>query len=262
MYTKAAALNSDTHRALRWQPRQGYAFAAGIHSAPLSANEFFTAARDLAIIFARPDEKAEPTPLAVLGLTAGQNLYVDGAGAWSGRFVPMSVASYPFAVLGRPDENGAFGVVIDEDYAGFSSADGERLFNDDGSQTTFLQERLRLLNDYQVEVERTRRLCAELARLDLLISRSVQVTGPDGKSHQLDGCWMVEEARIGRLSDADLLGLARSGALALITAHLMSLANLDGLPARKGSAAPAAGADAGAADGHADGAAAAAAAAQ
>jgi hypothetical protein len=230
MFAKPVVLNRETHRELLFQPAGAYGFAAGLHAAPLCASEFFPAAKEYAIVFARAAD-GSAFPVIVLGLHQDENCFVSSDGQWHARYVPFAVRSYPFTAVESTD-TGSLQVVIDESYPGFDATVGTPLFGDTGDPTPELQEKMQFLQAYQREVIQTRRFAAELGRLGLLIERSAQLRAGDSAQFNLNGFWIVDEVRLNALEDADLLRLTRQGHLALITAHLLSISNLGLLPPR------------------------------
>jgi len=223
-FAKPVALNSNTHRSLRFRPEGGFRFAADLHAAPLGASEFFVAAREYAIVFVRGAAE-EAMPVVVLGLKKDENLFVSEDGHWNARYLPLSIRSYPFASIEAKD-SARMQVVIDEAYPGFGDTEGTALFAEGGEPATELQNTLRVLQAQRHDIVQTRRLGAELSGLGLLTERSAQLQVAGGEQFKLDGFCLVDEAKLNALADADLLRLARQGDLALITAHLMSINNL------------------------------------
>jgi hypothetical protein len=227
-FAKPVALNSNTHRQLRFRPSGGFRFAAGDHVAPLGASEFFVAAKEYAIVFVRSGGDA-PTPVVVLGLKDHENLFISADGRWNARYVPLSIRSYPFTSV-ESDAN--LQVVIDEGYAGFNETEGTALFADGGEPAPALQGTLNLLTAQRHDIQQTRRLGAEMDRLGLLTERTAELRMAGGERFKINGFSLVDEAKLNALDDAELLNLARQGHLALITAHLLSIGNL-GLLATK-----------------------------
>ena len=78
---------------------------------------------------------------------------------------------------------------------------------------------------------RTRLFVERLQALDLLIPRVLEVVRKDQAPTVLQGFSVVDEGRLLALGDTQLLELARSGFLAWIYAHLMSLGNVQELAA-------------------------------
>ncbi len=230
MLTKPVALNSDTHRQLRFRPMGGFSFASDLHSAPLCASEFYAAAKEYAILFVRTG-KGEAVPMVVLGLRQQQNLFVSADGRWQGRYLPVSMRSYPFAYI-ENSESSRLQILIDEAYPGFDPAQGTALFGETGEPSPELQQKLKSLQAQHRDNGQTRRLGAELIRLGLLVEHHAQLQAAGDARFQLNGFCIVDEEKLAALDDADMLRLARQGQLSLITAHLLSISNLGLLPHR------------------------------
>ena len=74
------AISSTTHADKRWKRYDSYAFAAHDALAPLVAQELPRAVLHLPIAFVAQD--GQFTPVAVLGIQPGQNLFVAPEGRW------------------------------------------------------------------------------------------------------------------------------------------------------------------------------------
>jgi hypothetical protein len=125
-------------------------------------------------------------------------------------------------------------VAVDEDFTGLGlQLEGELLFGEDGEPTPHLQAVMRFLNDFDDAAERTRPVGPHLASLGLLKEMRAQGPLPGGRQFSVDGFLVVDENKLAGLPDAAVLALHRSGLLALIHAHLLSLSNLHALVERK-----------------------------
>ena len=230
-YQKPVQLNSDLHLKTRLGSLVGnFSFSKETNSIPLAAVEFFDTAREYPIAFTGKEGGAL-FPIALIGVRQNENLFVSPEGKWEGRYIPAFVRRYPFVLAEKQDAED-FNVYLDESYAGFGAADGERLFTDNGEHTPLLKQALEFLSTYQGEIKRTRLFVERLQALDLLIPRVLEVVRPNEQPMVLQGFSVVDEQRLSSLSDADLLELARSGLLAWIHAHLMSLGNVTALSER------------------------------
>ncbi len=230
-YQRPIPLNSDIHRKTRLGPaRNDFSFCAQTNSIPLAAVEFFDTAREYPIAFTGRD--AGPMfPIALVGVRQNENLFVNAAGRWEGRYIPAFVRRYPFVLAEKQDADD-FNVYLDEAYPGFGADQGERLFTDEGEHTPLLKQALDFLSTYQGEIKRTRLFVERLQSLELLVPRVMEVVRPGQQPMVLEGFSVVDEQRLQALDDAKLLELARSGLLAWIHAHLMSLANVAHLAER------------------------------
>jgi hypothetical protein len=229
-YQKPIALNRETHKNLKVRSMPSFAYAAGINSVPLTCNEFAAAARQLPILFV-PDARQQPSPIALLGLRRDENLFVEADGRWSGNYIPAFIRRYPYVLIegNVPNE---LTVGIDAAYPGFNTEVGEPMFAEDGSEGPGLKRAIEFLNAYRVDAQRTRDLAAQLQRLDLLIPRAINVQHKDGSQFSLDGFFVVDEQRLGKLDEKEAGNLLRSGHLAWIYMHLLSIHNIADLSTR------------------------------
>ena len=245
-YQKPVQLNVDVHRTTRLGSLAGdFSFSTQTNSIPLAAVEFFDTAREYPIAFTGQEGGAF-FPIALFGVRQNENLFVSTEGKWLGKYIPAFVRRYPFVLAEKQDADD-FNVFIDEAYPGFGAADGERLFEGSGDHSPLLKQALEFLSTYQGEIKRTRLFVERLQALDLLIPRVLEVVRKDQPALVLQGFSVVDEGRLMALGDAQLVELARSGLLAWIYAHLMSLGNVSELASRLDARLTAAGAPADAA---------------
>ena len=245
LHKKPVALDRVKHRATRLDTGlRDMNLVKTLNAFFVAGTEFVDACRDYPVVWvaAGKDDagKAQVAPIAVFGLSAGQNLCVDGD-TWRVRYVPAMIRLYPFA-LARVAPNEML-MVIDEAWAGIGDK-GEALFLADGTATEFTANVQKQLEQFETEVERTKLAGALLLEKDLLREMRFDATMPGGNKISVDGFLTVDEAKLAALSDADMLALARNGVLGLIHAHQISLGNMSRLAdwhvARMAQAAPAA----------------------
>lgn len=234
-YTRPVVLNREQHRRLRvLQDEARYGFARRINSVPVVGSEFAACAVHYPIVFVGKDAGAM-MPAALLGVRDSENLFVDAQGRWEVDYVPAFVRRYPF-VLAETDGEDAderYNVCFDEAFDGLGeSEDGVRLFEDDGEPAPFLLGALDFLREYQTQAEATGTFMTQLVELDLLVERHLEVQRSDGERLNLNGFHVIDDERLQALDDAQIVSLFRSGALAWIEAHRLSLARVGELSAR------------------------------
>ena len=223
-YKEPVALNVEQHRELTVSPSPaGYAFAAAAHTVMLSAVEFFEACRDYPIIFA-PAADGSITPLALLGIQPGENLFVDESGAWKATYIPAYVRRYPYILADTGAQE--FPVCIDQTFDGLNIEGGQRLFNDEGEPTDYCRHIQAFVQDFQGQLLSSTQFTAKMRELELLTPIDANVQLNDGRQFQLQGLLVVDENRLARLGDVAVLDLFRKGYLGLIYAHLASIKNL------------------------------------
>ena len=225
-YEKPVLLDREKHRRRRVKPSAGFAFARKANSVYLAGVEFNEACKEYAIVFTRSGT-GRIVPVVMLGLRARENLFVDDQDQWTGRYVPAFVRRYPFVLAELPGQ--ALGVCIDEAYGGLSDQEGEALFDAQGQDTPFLRNALDFLTQYQREYLRTEAFCQRLEQAGLLMEMNARADLVDGRSFTVGSLLVVDEKKLLALPDAVALSLFRSGELHLVSMHLMSLSNMQGL---------------------------------
>ncbi|HET8748864.1 MAG TPA: SapC family protein [Ramlibacter sp.] len=223
-YEKPALLDREKHRHRRVTLNGGFAFARKSNSLYLAAVEFNEACKEYPIVFTR-SPNGKTVPVAVLGLRDRENLFVDGQARWVARYLPAFLRRYPFVLAELPGD-GSLAVCIDEAYPGLGDTEGEALFEADGKETPFLKQTLDFLTRYQREAARTEAFCKKLEEHGLLKETSARADLRDGRSFTVNGLLVVDEEKLMKLPDAVALEMLRSGELHLITAHLLSLSNI------------------------------------
>lgn len=230
-YERPVPLNREAHKDLRINPLLNLGFSAKAHSTPLACVEFPMAAHSFPILFAG-ESPEDLNPIALLGIRQNENLMVDENGHWAtGDYIPAFIRRYPFVLAERQegdDNRDNYAVFLDEAYEGFSTEEGQRLFNEDGSDAEVLKQAVSFLGEFQQHIERTRQFMRKLHELDLLVERNIEVRMP-GKDTIINGLHVVDEQKLHALDAQTLHSLMQDGTLAWIFAHLLSMTNLDRL---------------------------------
>jgi hypothetical protein len=212
-------------------------FAQRGNAIPISYTEFQPVARDYPIVFTSGDRGETFAAVAVLGVTAGENLFCE-AGAWAPKmYVPAYARRYPFCMARvKVDQVERKDRLICVEKSRLDEAAGEALFDSAGQPLEKWSALQRLLSEYEADLERSREACALLLDYGLLEPFSVQAKPRDGGSAlQLTGMHRVAEKKLEGLNAAQLKNLMRKGVLGRIYMHLLSLQNFARLLERKGA---------------------------
>ena len=227
-YDKPVALNKVTHKDSKIAPlRNDFGFARNTNSVILAGVEFTEAAKEYPIVFAQAGDTV--VPVALLGLRNEENLFIKEDGGWDARYVPAFVRRYPFVLAETGGEWNQRAVCIDESYAGFGEGDGESLFEDGGEPTAILKQAMDFLEEYRRQYVRTETFVKRLQDNDLLMPLNARVDLVDGKQFALTGLLAVDEKKLLQLSDEKALEFFKSGELAWVYCHLMSLGCMAGM---------------------------------
>lgn len=230
IYRSAVPVTGARHFDCSVEARQDYAFSGEVNSVPLMAVEFPFAASEYPIVFVASEN--DVLPAVILGLRDKQNLYLTEDGAWDAKYVPAFVRRYPF-VFSKDEDR--FLLCIDERFEGFNrEGRGERLFDQDGKPTQYVESVLKFLQDYQAHFQRTQAFCAKLKELDLFEPMQAQVSFGPGSQFSLSGFMAIDRAKLKALSGETLSALAKTDELELMYLHLNSMRIFDRLKDRLG----------------------------
>ena len=238
LYRQPVLLTREQHAGQRVAPVRDWGVARHLNAVPVTAIEFVEAAREFPIAFVPAGQDAQGrvqvSPVLLLGLREGENLFVGPEGAWLATYLPAFLRRYPFAYTA--DETGQLNLVVDAAWPGFGGEAGETVLDAAGEPTPVLQAVRQLLDNFERETLRTRVLCERLVAHNLLRGGEIQGTGPDGQPLNAGGFYMVDEVRLATLPDDAVLELHRLGLLGLLHAHRVSMGHVQTLARRLGTA--------------------------
>ena len=200
----------------------------------ITLREFADAGREFPILFVRSNPengKETVAPVAVFGLKAGENLFIDGD-SWSGNYLPAMVRAYPFT-MARIEGSDRWAMVFDNAWPGVGRESGKPLFDDKGEATEFLNNIHKFVQELESDIERTRQACASLLELRLLKPMRFDATLANGESLSVDGFLTIDDEAIAKLDDKQLAGLYRNGLLGVLITHSLSLGNMRRLVDRR-----------------------------
>ena len=244
-YSKPEPLSRELHGKLGLRRMERpFGFAAASNVVPLTVAEFPVAGICYPIIFA--GERYQP--LAVMGVSAGSNLFVKADGSFEvGAYIPAYIRRYPF-VLASDQAREQLVVCIDRDASMLGEDYDLAFFDEKGEPTDYTNGCIQFCNDFETEGRRTESFISLLRELDLFeVKQSTFTpTNPDGTAGQVQPIaeyFAVSEEKLKALSMEKTKALVDNGALGQIYAHLMSLVGWDRLItlalAAQGQAAPA-----------------------
>ena len=230
-YSKPEPLTAQTHGTMGVKRMDGpFGFAKTGHVVPLTVGEFQLAAVCGPIIFVGDDK----TPLAVMGLNPGENMFVTDDGVFeAGVYVPAYVRRYPF-VFANDQAAGQMILCIDRD-AEFVVEGGDMPFFDaKGEPSEYTNSCIEFCNNYEIERQRTNSFVQLLRALDLFELKTATFTptnedGSAGEPQKIAEYWGVSEEKLKKLSGEQMIELRDNGALSQIYAHLLSLVGWDRL---------------------------------
>jgi hypothetical protein len=223
-----------------------FRFAENAQALPLQASEFGAAAKSYPIVFAGDDR----TPMAVMGIRANENLFVQDGVIEPDIYIPAFIRRYPFVLANNsPTANQADAsrmiVCIDCGAEALTEGGDVPLF-ENGQLSTFAQQMVEFCSNFEIERQRTENFVNRLKKLDLFETKQVTFTPSDetntpGEPVLIADYFAISEEKLAAVPAEALMELHTSGALRQIYAHLDSAQNWEGLLARSVISAPVAG---------------------
>jgi hypothetical protein len=208
---------------------------------PISHTEFQLVGRDYPIVFTSGDGGKIFAAVAVMGISAGENLFHSERGWERSIYIPAYARRYPFCMakvtLDKVEQKNR---LICVEKTALDDDGGEAMFDAAGKPSERWTSLERLLTEYEADLERSREMCALLGDYGLLEPFTMQATlnkDQGGGAMQLTGMHRVAEKNLENLNAAQLKNLMRKGVLARIYMHLLSLENFARLLERKAAVA-------------------------
>lgn len=227
MFEQLVPVNKARHATKKIRQIEGFGFASQFHIASVMVHEFARASAIYPVVFLEDKEKDEFRPVVLMGLDAGENLFVSTTGKWEASYVPAIIRRYPFA-LASTDQEGQFTVCIDEASDLISDAEGVALFDEKGEPSEAIENVKRYLGELQQMEAFTREFCKYFAEHNLFTPLNMRVQQAD-QAKNITGCYVVNEERLNNLSNERFLEMREKRYLPAVYAHLVSLGQIERL---------------------------------
>jgi hypothetical protein len=219
-YQDPRPLDSQAHRSLSLKDGLGFAFTDKVNAVPVNLVEMPQVCHFYPIAFS-PDANA--TPVAILGLRDGENLFVGKDGKWiENHYIPAYIRRYPFIFSEMPDSDQLTLCVDMQDGVTVEEGGEKRFFDDEGKPSALADNALEFCKSYHAAAQRTLEFSRELVAKDLLIERQAQIQVGDDVRINFSGFKIVDEKKLAELDDATFLEWRKKGWLPFLYAHLFS----------------------------------------
>jgi len=237
MFEQVVPVNNERHARKKVKPSSDFRFASGFHIAYVTTHEFARAASIYPVVFLEDKQNDSYRPVVLLGLDAGENLFVDAQGQWAGSYIPAIIRRYPFALVKASDAD-QYIVCVDEASALLNDTEGAALFDEAGQPTQVIENVKRYLGELQQMDQITGEFVTFLVQNNLLTPLNMRVNAAD-QVRNITGCYAINEERLNNFSDAKFLEVRQKGYLPAMYAHLISLSQIERLVSLKKPAAAA-----------------------
>jgi hypothetical protein len=226
MYKNIEIINKIHHKDKYVKVVENLLFAKEQINAPITIAEFFLACKDYPIVFAKDAKTEEWFATVLLGIK-DKNLFINDTGDWDKlNYIPAFFRRYPFIFLNQENSEELI-LGIDKEYLTKNKKD-KKLF-DDNENSEVLNGVVNFLNQYQNDAKSTSKFIKQLAEWQLLEEKSVSGTTQTNEQFKINGFYIVNEIKLKHLSKKRKEELCNKDLMPLITAHLISLSNIEKL---------------------------------
>ena len=229
MFEQVVPVNNVRHAGKKVRTSNDFRFASKFHVAYVTVHEFARAAAIYPLVFLEADDDFRP--VALMGLDAGENLFVDSEGQWSGSYIPAIIRRYPFA-LSKAAEADRYIVCVDEASDLLSDTEGAAMFDEQGNPTQVIENVKRYLGELQQMDTMTHEFSKFLVQNNLLTPLNMRVNAAS-QVRNITGCYVINEERLNNFTDAKFVEIRQKGYLPAIYAHLISLSQIERLASMK-----------------------------
>lgn len=234
-YRQLEPLSIEKHRALGVsQVSNPFSFLADTHLVPLTVDEFGLAAVCYPIIF----DTQSKTPLAVMGLRPGMNVFLGADGSLDPEvYLPAFARRYPFLPIlaggeqrqeaAQPNDGERVLVCIDR-AAKMLSSTPELPFFEGDQPSRYTQEAIQFCREFDVLGRRTQEFSKLMDQHDLfeltpLALPRANADGTPGEPQKIGEYLRISEQKLNALPKETFLELRDRGVSAVMHAHLLSL---------------------------------------
>ena len=229
-------LNNIDHHDLRVITRHGAEFGDAVNQVMVFPTEFEAVQREYPIVFRRDSEGAL-RPVALLGLTREENLFLDGAGGWRAGYVPALLRRGPFSIAAPEVPDGEPMIRVDLADPRVSRSEGTPVFLPQGGNSPYLEQLTAVLRAIYVGHHLLDPMVAAFEAAGLLRPVNLEARVGEGEVYAVSDALVIDRERLAALGAEELATLHRAGFLQaafMAAASLGMMQRLVELKAREG----------------------------
>ena len=226
-------LNNIEHKNLKVISDFSLRYGDNVSAAITFPQEFRTIQAQFPIFFSKNSETGKFFPVALLGLTEGENLFLTDKG-WDTNYVPISIRRNPFLIgFQRTQVDGELKnnmvVYVDMDSPRISESEGESVFLPHGGNTPYLESVATMLEYINIGDQTSVDFIETLSKYELIEPISMDIELKNGERNRLVGYYTVNEEKLACLSAEVLAELHSKSYLIYIYMVLASMSNMEKL---------------------------------
>ncbi|MBX2849623.1 MAG: SapC family protein [Acidiferrobacterales bacterium] len=229
-------LNHKQHSDLKIIDKQNTSLSEKANFAMVFPIEFRDVQGEYPIFFHKNVKTGAFYPVSLFGLEPEENLFVSEQG-WDASYLPLMIRKQPFFIGKREADSVASDlslvVTLDPDNPRVSTTEGEAVFNQDGSPTDFLSEKMEVLERVHQGHEHSEKFVQALVEHDLIEPFVLELSMTDESTRQMLGFFTINEEKVQALPGDVLAEFASQGFLISLFMVMASHSNLGSLIRRK-----------------------------
>lgn len=186
------------------------------------------------LLFQTAPDSETLLPVALLGLTQGENLFLSESG-WATDSIPLMMRKGPFFIAKEKQSNGELNsvIAIDDNHQKIQTSEGEPLFLELGGYSDHLEKTIGILERIESSHEHTAQFAQTLSTMHLVSPVSFSITLRNGNAFSLDGFHGIDEEAVSQLGSQALGELHQRGFLTPLYMMIASQSQLSRLIALK-----------------------------
>jgi hypothetical protein len=217
-FSSVVGINPAQHAGLKLDRAAGFGFAAAAQAIPIGLGEFDVACQHYPIVFTTGPQ---PTPMALMGLQDGRNLFVQPNGAWKvDSYIPAYTRAYPFIFVEDAAKKTLF-VGMEPNSKVLSTTQGVALF-EDGKPSPALNEAISFCAAFRESLNAGIAFGAAMQEAGLLEEEEANINFATGGTSRVRGFKVLKAERLAKVDDATYLAWRHRGWIGAIYAHLHS----------------------------------------
>jgi len=162
--------------------------------------------------------------VALFGIEDQQNLFLKWNNQWDATYIPAHIRRYPFS-LASVDSTSEFVVCLDEKATVIGKSGEFSLFLANGKQSEYLNEKIRFLQELQVEYEKTLLFTKKMNELNLFEPMNANINLSNGDKLSVSGFFTISKEKFQQLDSVMVKEMVVNDEMKLIYEHFSSLEN-------------------------------------
>jgi hypothetical protein len=230
-------LNNEQHKSLRVNTKQSSELGDNVMLTLTFPNEFYDIQAYYPIVFHKDDVTEKFQSFALLGFEKNENLFLTHDG-WDCGYLPHTMRAQPFligfqnqAVNGKTQKQKV--IHLDVDSPKLSKDNGEKIFNEFGQNTPFIEHIGKVLGEIDKGFEESEEFFTLLTQYNLLEKFVFDIELINKSNNRLSGFYTINEDNLHNLTPQALAELNNKGFLKPIYMALASILNMSELIKRK-----------------------------